>query len=802
MQLFAFENIRAGFGFVRKLVRCLLFVSLSGGPITASTAFAANYYCNPASGSMGNSGLSTGSAWSSLEAVFSAGKTFAAGDVIHLMAGNHGSPVISSVNAGNVTITNYTGHDPVLKGIEFKGAAHWVLEGVRVHNPAPRPENYSLVWPVAPRYNNSLVRMTGASSDIAVKNCAIYSIAGTPAWTADQWNETAWNGIYVANGSHHITIDSCDVTNTNFAIHMEGNTHHMDIRYNVVQNFCGDGIRANCNDLKIEYNVVTDAYLTNGNHYDLIQGFSHARVEIHGNILISTTSRRSLVANSTQGIGAFDGWMDDWVIENNLVVVAHYHGITLLGARNCRVVNNTVMTNPFYTGSMKPWITIGNNRDGGVGTGNVMRNNLSAMVPASTYAVVGTTQSNNLITTRYTSHFVDYAGLDFRLKTGSSAIDAGTTEDAPTIDLNEDMRFAPYDIGCYEHPLDIIPTPKITLQPQGVTVAQGNTAFLEVASSDNPATLSYRWWHNGTLVAGATASRLELPSVKSEQAGLYQVELVNSAGSTLSRPAIVGVTIPARTAGSIGTRDEWQNIVHPNGNVYDQFVMNGAAGSLTPDAGQIARVSFVDPQGDIVQVEMSGQGTLTIALANATGPAEATSYHQPGVLYMQGSATLVLANANESTYVAVFSVGSMTNPGVIKPGVTYESWASIRALGVHSDVNRVGGLRLGNGRFEATSGVTGLWAPGVTSSAVFLSDIAASATATPILAVSGSTEVGITGGGLFQPNQKAIQVEGIRGLRMRAGMSSSGQTIGPSALLGRMVRDGTDITDGIVLPAL
>lgn len=349
--------------------------------------------------------------------------------------------------------------------------------------------------------------------------------------------------------------------------------------------------------------------------------------------------------------------------------------------------------------------------------------------------------------------------------------------------------------------LDIIPTPKITVQPQSVTVAQGGNTSLSVGSSDNTATLSYRWWQNGILVSGATSSNLVLSSIQPEQAGIYQAELINAGGSTLSRPAIVGVGIPTKTAGAIGTRNEWQNIVHSNGNVYDQFVLNGAVGAITADPGQISRVSFVDPQGDIVQVEMSGQGTLTVALAQATGPSEAASYNQPGVLYMQGQATLVLADANEATHVAVFSVGSVTNPAVLRPGVTYEGWASIRALGVLSGVNRVGGIRLGNGRFESAVGVTGLWAPEIACPTVFLSDIAAFSTAMPILAVSTGTEVGITGGGLFQPNGKAIQIEGISGLRMRAGMSSSGQIIGPSALLGRVVRNGVDVTSGIVLPA-
>lgn len=356
------------------------------------------------------------------------------------------------------------------------------------------------------------------------------------------------------------------------------------------------------------------------------------------------------------------------------------------------------------------------------------------------------------------------------------------------------------NVRSQEAYLAIVPAPRITLQPQSITVAQGSPAYLEVTSPDEPSTLSYRWWRNGELVAGANSSRLDIASVQPGQVGVYQAELINSGGTTVSRPAIVGVTISTKTAGAVATRPEWQNIVHSNGNVYDQHVLDGVAGSLNADAGQISRISFIDAQGDIVQVEMSGQGTLTIALANASGPAEAALYTQPGVLYMKGQATLVLSNSNESSHVAVFSVGSVTNPAVIKPGTTYEGWASLRAVAVHSGVNKIGGVRLGNARFESTVGVTGLWAPGVSSQTVFLSDLAAYSSATPVLAMSATTEIGVTGGGLFQPNGKAIHVEGISGLRMRAGTSSSGQIIGPSALLGRIERDGVDVTGSIVLP--
>ncbi|MBP8255985.1 MAG: immunoglobulin domain-containing protein, partial [Opitutaceae bacterium] len=222
------------------------------------------------------------------------------------------------------------------------------------------------------------------------------------------------------------------------------------------------------------------------------------------------------------------------------------------------------------------------------------------------------------------------------------------------------------NVRSQEAYLAIVPAPRITLQPQSITVAQGSPAYLEVTSPDEPSTLSYRWWRNGELVAGANSSRLDIASVQPGQVGVYQAELINSGGTTVSRPAIVGVTISTKTAGAVATRPEWQNIVHSNGNVYDQHVLDGVAGSLNADAGQISRISFIDAQGDIVQVEMSGQGTLTIALANASGPAEAALYTQPGVLYMKGQATLVLSNSNESSHVAVFSVGSVTNPAVIK----------------------------------------------------------------------------------------------------------------------------------------
>src|ERR1041385_746332 len=100
------------------------------------------------------------------------------------------------------------------------------------------------------------------------------------------------------------------------------------------------------------------------------------------------------------------------------------------------------------------------------------------------------------------------------------------------------------------------------------------------------------------------------------------------------------------------------DIVHPNGNVYDQVLMTGASVTVTADPGQVTRVSFLDLSGDIVQAEFSGAGSLTVSLDQFKSAAEATTYNQPGVKYVQGLATFTISGENSSTNFSAFSVGS------------------------------------------------------------------------------------------------------------------------------------------------
>src|SRR5262249_1344321 len=62
------------------------------------------------------------------------------------------------------------------------------------------------------------------------------------------------------------------------------------------------------------------------------------------------------------------------------------------------------------------------------------------------------------------------------------------------------------------------PAPVITSQPQGQTVAAGDSVtFTVVANGTSP--LTYQWLHDGTPVQNATGPSLSIPNVKSGDAG-------------------------------------------------------------------------------------------------------------------------------------------------------------------------------------------------------------------------------------------------------------------------------------------
>lgn len=343
-------------------------------------------------------------------------------------------------------------------------------------------------------------------------------------------------------------------------------------------------------------------------------------------------------------------------------------------------------------------------------------------------------------------------------------------------------------------------------QPQSQHLVAGGSTTLRVAAVASASGGTIRWFHNGTEIAGATGTTLALTNIQPAQAGVYMAAVTGPAGTAYSQPAVVGVepATGARYAGAVTTRDEWQGIRHPNGNVYDQFLLTGAAGTIRTADGKIARISLLDERGSIVQFEMSGPGALTVVLANSSGPKAPALYNQPGIEYMQGAPLVVLTGADATTHMSIYSVGRNTNPGVTRADVTYHEWANVRAAGIHSTTGGLGGLYYGNVTFGADAGPVGIAAPSVrTVGTLNFHELASTAAGRPmiLLAADGQANVKITGGSLSQANGQPIAVAGLDTVRMVAGQGSSGQAAPAQAIQGRLVFEGADITaDLIVAP--
>lgn len=332
--------------------------------------------------------------------------------------------------------------------------------------------------------------------------------------------------------------------------------------------------------------------------------------------------------------------------------------------------------------------------------------------------------------------------------------------------------------------------------PRHVALGIGESVTLTAPA---PAGAVLQWRKNGVAIPGAVSPTLSLGNVQPDAAGIYTVDLDGPTPTTCIA-ATVALRSHQKVLGAAAIVGD--DIRHVNGNVYDQVLLTGAAATITADPGQITRISYVDLNDDIVQVEFSGPGSLTVALAGASAPELPRHYHQD-VRYVKGHATILIADANETTNVSVFSVGraNAANASLFREGVAYDGVADLAALVVQSPAGRMGGLFLGNAHFFATNGVTGVEAADVTiTGPARLGELTAFDQARPALVFGSLAELSVTGGDLRQDNNQAVRVQGLARVRMAAGGKSDGTALPAQPNRGRWSLHGQDVTGVLAGP--
>ncbi len=367
------------------------------------------------------------------------------GDTILLQSGNYADLTINNRNpSATVAIRAAVGATPVFTHIRIQNSSHWTVADVSVK----------------PRYTTGADGTTAVILDgdyLAIEDSRIDYVDDVTPWSVADWLARAGNGISL-DGTH-LTARGNTITAVDHGIASTG-TDTL-VSGNLIANFRGDGIRGLGDRTVYEYNTIKNAYGIDDNHDDGFQSWSVGAggvgtgvvrdVVLRGNVIIDFEDPNQFEKTELQGIGLFDGMFENWVVENNLIITNHWHGISFYGAINCRIVNNTVIDNDAAP-EPDPWIMVHAHKNGTPSTGVVVRNNI-----ATDYSLEGgVTADHNLEITMAgaAAHFVNPAGGtgDYHLLPTSSAVDAGSPDGAPPLD--RDGRARPqrlgFDLGAYE----------------------------------------------------------------------------------------------------------------------------------------------------------------------------------------------------------------------------------------------------------------------------------------------------------------------------------------------------------------
>lgn len=212
-----------------------------------------------------------------------------------------------------------------------------------------------------------------------------------------------------------------------------------------------------------------------------------------------------------------------------------------------------------------------------------------------------------------------------------------------------------------------------------------------------------------------------------------------------------------------------ENIEHPNGNVFDQVLMTGESIKLRAKPNQITRVSFLDEDDDIVQVEFSGTGLLSVDLDPTTfsPPAQPVKYNQPTVYYVKGRPTVRVEGSDTSTFLSIFTVGRINavNQALFPEGIVYDAEADVNLVEVINSTV-IGGMQLSNVSFKGDKGRIGVDARGVKiATRLTVGDIDASDLATPhLLFAPGSFTVNVENSGMRITGGDLVQSNGLQAI--------------------------------------
>ena len=458
----------------------------------ASSAAAETYYVAPLGATIAGTPAGTDALpFTSIEAAFASGKV-KGGDTLLLKDGAYGSVEIKANAAFDVPVTIMSQN---AKAAQFDS----ILLAQTTRNLTFR--NLS-VWPRDPAIGlNWLVRAYETTSGIVIDGFDIRSEERATdylQWDAARWNARQFSGILL-QGPHNKIIHN-RLTGIYHGINSAGSNSQV-IR-NIINGFNGDAMRATSNSL-VQYNRVSDCVVTDANHDDGFQAFGTTNLVLDSNVIIEWNSAPDHPLRcQLQGIGLFDGFYDNLTITNNLVIVSSYHGISVLGARQAHITNNTVANGRGQTLTY-PYIAVRPHKDSTPSTDVLVANNIAMSIQGAASATNRVEFRNNSVIGTPSLVFQNPAAFDYRPKASSGYIDTADATVAPPKDVMGQKRpgGALPDRGAYETQVDGTSLNTATLLTQSAEVIGTTTTATTTTGTTTTGTTT-----TGTTTTGTTTT--------------------------------------------------------------------------------------------------------------------------------------------------------------------------------------------------------------------------------------------------------------------------------------------------------
>lgn len=235
-------------------------------------AHAATYYCDPVSGNTATGTGLAGDPWGTLESVWRAGKfggnPITGGDTVKLETGFHGLIDVYHNNSPDyVTIEPNDDAVPDVNFVMLDYADYWHFKGLRI---SPSFSNQDTAEDRGSFYG-IISGTSSKATHIKIEDCEIFTTDDTSEWTAEDWKNIAYNGVYFAYPENCL-FHGNHIRNIRSALYLD-KAKYMTVEENLCENMSGDCIGIDGENHTIQNNIGRDWYDDEfeGTHADCIQ---------------------------------------------------------------------------------------------------------------------------------------------------------------------------------------------------------------------------------------------------------------------------------------------------------------------------------------------------------------------------------------------------------------------------------------------------------------------------------------------------------------------------------------------------